>query len=105
MPPSCQVILTCARREYPYDVHHRITGPDDRPLPHEIRSSFYGCFDWHSSVEMHWALVRLLRVVPESMPEADARALVDEHLDAERLDVETAYLSEHALFARPYGWG
>jgi hypothetical protein len=100
-----EVILVNARREYPYDLHHRITGPDDRPLPHEIHPSFYGCFDWHSAVEMHWALVRLLRQVPEAVPVVDARALLDEHLAAEPLAAEAAYIAEHPLFERPYGWG
>jgi Protein of unknown function (DUF2891) len=100
-----EVILTCARREYPYGLNHQITGPDDRPLPREIHPSFYGCFDWHSSVEMHWALVRLLRLVPDSIPAAGARALLDEHLAADAIAAETAYLAEHRKFERPYGWG
>jgi Protein of unknown function (DUF2891) len=100
-----EVILTNARREYPNDLHHRTTGPDDRPLPHELHPSFYGCFDWHSAVEMHWALVRLLRRVSDAIPEAEARALLDEHLAAEPLQVEAAYIADHKQFERPYGWG
>ena len=26
---------------------------------------FYGSFDWHSCVEMHWVLVRLLKAADE----------------------------------------
>jgi Protein of unknown function (DUF2891) len=99
------VILANTRREYPNDMHHRTTGPDDRPLPRELHPSFYGCFDWHSAVEMHWALVRLLRRVPDAIAEGEARALLDEHLAAEPLAVEAAYLADHPLFERPYGWG
>jgi hypothetical protein len=97
-----EVILANARREYPNDMHHRTTGPDDRPLPRELHPSFYGCFDWHSAVEMHWALVRLLRRVPDSIPVPEARALLDEHLAAEPLAVEAAYIADHPLFERPY---
>ena len=100
-----EVILVNARREYPNDMHHRTTGPDDRPLPRELHPSFYGCFDWHSAVEMHWALVRLLREVPDAIPVADARALLNEHLAAEPLAVEAAYIADQPLFERPYGWG
>jgi hypothetical protein len=100
-----EVILVNARREYPNDLHHRSTGPDDRPLPHELHPSFYGCFDWHSAVEMHWALVRLLRQVPDAIPAPEARALLDEHLAAEPLRVEADYIADHKQFERPYGWG
>ncbi|HYX75754.1 MAG TPA: DUF2891 domain-containing protein [Gaiellaceae bacterium] len=99
------VILANTRREYPNDMHHRTTGPDDRPLPRELHPSFYGCFDWHSAVEMHWALLRLLRCVPDEIADAEARALLDEHLAAEALEVEAAYIADHPLFERPYGWG
>lgn len=98
-------ILGCVAREYPNDLHHRMTGPDDRPLPHELHPSFYGCFDWHSAVEMHWALVRLLRTVPEAVTVVDARAVLNEHLAAAPLATEASYLAEHPLFERPYGWG
>jgi HEPN domain-containing protein len=40
-----------------------ILGPEDRPTPREAHPAFYGCFDWHSSVEMHWVLGRYLYVV------------------------------------------
>jgi hypothetical protein len=101
-----ETILACIQREFPNDPHHRWTGPDDRPsLPREAHPSFYGCFDWHSAVEMHWALVRLLRVVPESIAAAEARAILSEHLAQEPLAVEAGYLADHPMFERPYGWG
>jgi hypothetical protein len=90
-----RVILETARREYPNHLRHAMTGPDDRPLPHEIHPSFYGCYDWHSAVEMHWALVRLLRAVPEHVPRAESRARLDEHLTPERVAVEAAYFETH----------
>ena len=99
------VILGAVRREYPNHLRHPMSGPDDLPLPHEIHPSFYGCYDWHSAVEMHWALMRLLRVAPDRVPAAEARAVLDEHLAPERLAVEAAYLESHRLFERPYGWG
>ena len=101
-----ETIVAGIQREYPNDPHHRLTGPDDRPLsPRQAHPSFYGCFDWHSAVEMHWALVRLLRVVPESTPAAEARAILSKHLAKEPLEVEAAYLADHPTFERPYGWG
>lgn len=47
-------------------IRHTMLGPDDIPLPHEVHPAFDGCFDWHSAIEMHWALVRMLRLSPDS---------------------------------------
>ncbi len=80
-----------------------MTGPADRPTPREVHPAFYGCYDWHSAVEMHWALVRLLRLVPSTVP-TEAGAVLDRHLDAEALRIETAYFDERPGFERPYGW-
>jgi len=99
------VIVESVRREYPNAIRHVMTGPDDRPRPRDVHPSFYGCFDWHSAVEMHWALVRLLRTVPDELDEEEARAVLDEHLAAEALATEAAYFDAHPGFERPYGWG
>jgi hypothetical protein len=98
-------IVRVVRQEYPNDLRHPMTGPDDRPTPREIHPAFYGCFDWHSSVEMHWALVRLLRMTPDAPLSSDVRAVLDEHLTAEALATEAAYFVDHPGFKRPYGWG
>src|SRR5215813_7307518 len=73
-------IVQAVRREYPNDLRHPMTGPEDRPTPREIHPAFYGCFDWHSAVEMHWALVRLLHTVPDAFDTAAARAVLNAHL-------------------------
>jgi hypothetical protein len=43
-------------------VHH--AEPGDAPVrPRDRHPAFYGSYDWHSAaVEMHWVLLRLLRV-------------------------------------------
>src|SRR6188474_543784 len=61
-----ETIIGAVQQEYPNQMQHMMTGPEDRPRPHEAHPAFYGCFDWHSSVEMHWALIRLLRLTPEA---------------------------------------
>jgi hypothetical protein len=97
-------ILDAIQREYPNDLRHRMDGPDDRPTPREAHPAFYGCYDWHSAVEMHWALARLLRHRPDQVP-ADARAVLDAHFTHEALTAEAAYLEARPAFSRPYGWG
>jgi hypothetical protein len=92
-------------REYPNAIHHTMTGPDDRPLPREAHPAFYGSYDWHSCVEMHWMLVRLLRAAPHAVPEAAVRAGLDAHLTADALAAEARYLAERPGWQRPYGRG
>jgi Protein of unknown function (DUF2891) len=35
---------------------------------HEVGPDGDGSLDWHSCVEMHWLLVRLLRTVSDAVP-------------------------------------
>lgn len=104
-PDYVPMILRVIQQEYPNQMQHIITGPQDRPTPRELHPAFYGCFDWHSSVEMHWVLVRLLRLVPESFDTEPALAVLDAHLTVSALQQETRYMLERRSFERPYGWG
>lgn len=98
-------IIRVIQQEYPNQMQHMMTGPDDRPTPREAHPAFYGCFDWHSSVEMHWVLIRLLRLVPETFDETKAMTVLNAHLTEEALSQEAAYLRSRPRFERPYGWG
>jgi Protein of unknown function (DUF2891) len=98
------VALRTVRQEYPHDLRLLLTGPTEVPPPRRLHPAFYGNFDWHSCVEMHWALLRLLRAAPDALP-GDAWQVLDEHLSAEAIAIETAFLAEHPAFSRPYGQG
>src|SRR5262245_55233850 len=70
-----RVAIANIGREFPYDVHQMMSEPGDFPnRPRDRNPVFYGSFDWHSCVEMHWLLVRLLRTAEESVPAAAVRA-------------------------------
>ena len=56
-------------KEYPNKPEHVVAGPADVKSPKALHPAFYGCYDWHSSVNGHWMLVRLLRLFP-SLPGA-----------------------------------
>lgn len=45
-------------REYPSYVMYVADGPGRARTNRELHPAFYGSFDWHSCVEMHWTLVR-----------------------------------------------
>ena len=95
-------------REFPSGISHRMQSATDLPKrPREQTPVFYGSFDWHSCVEMHWVLVRLLRVVPESVPAADIRAALNEQFTAASLEAEARFIGDpsNRNRERPYGWG
>jgi hypothetical protein len=96
------------KREYPTAFAHRMSGPDDLPRrPREVTPVFFGSFDWHSCVEMHWLLVRLLRTVPESIPRVEVRQALDEQFTADGLAAEARFMGDASNRGRerPYGWG
>ena len=98
--------LACIQREYPNKLDHVMNDQSEVQSPRALHPSFYGCFDWHSSVHGHWLLVRLLRLLP-GIPEAKRiRSSLDENLSAENLRREAAYfeLPNRKSFERTYGW-
>jgi Protein of unknown function (DUF2891) len=100
-----RVALTNVRRAYPTAVPYYLTAPGPLRAPRELHPSFYGSFDWHSSVEMHWVLVRLVRRYPDLPLGHVIRALLDDHFAENKLAAEAAYFTVHRGFERPYGWG
>lgn len=101
-----RVALANVVAEYPNKLDHVLNGAADACTPRALHPVFYGSYDWHSSVHMHWLLARALRRHP-ALPEADAIvARLDAHLAADRVAVECAYLDRPAsrAFERPYGW-
>lgn len=102
-----RVALDNIEREYPSYVVYVATGPGAPPNPRRLHPAFYGSFDWHSCVEMHWVLARLLRLLPDRVPADAIRAAFDVHLAAEAMAGEAAYFNEPAQHTveRPYGWG
>jgi hypothetical protein len=61
---------------------------------------FHGCYDWHSAVHGHWALLRIARVTGRHQ---DAAREVDKSLDTEGIARESKFLQEHQRFELPYG--
>lgn len=61
---------------------------------------FHGCFDWHSAVHGHWALLRIARVTGRHQDEARE---VEKSLDGPGIAQESKSLRENPGFERPYG--
>ena len=100
------VALANIGREFPALVFHLMARPDDVPgRPVERTPVFYGSLDWHSCVEMHWLLVRLLRLAGDAVPDKEIRAVLDAQFTPEKLAAEAAFVvGEDGRHERPYGW-
>jgi len=95
--------LESIETEFPHYVGS-IDGPDDEVQPKADHPVFYGCFDWHSAVHSHWALVRQLRVF-EGHPERERIvASIDDRLTPTAVEAEVAFFEDHPSFEEPYGW-
>ena len=93
-------------REFPSVVVALMTGPGEFPdRPRDRTPVFFGSFDWHSCVEMHWVLVRLLKVAGDAVPAATIRAALDGQFTAEGLRAEAEFMRSRGSWERPYGWG
>jgi hypothetical protein len=99
--------LQCADKQSPhfyekYKEHYEIV---DSTTSKDLWPSFYGCFDWHSSVHNHWCMIKLLKNHP-SIPEAALiRARLNEAFSVENMKYEAFFLSqnEEGYFEFPYG--
>jgi hypothetical protein len=93
-------------REFPSHLVHTMSGPGDFPRrPADRTPVFFGSLDWHSCVEMHWLLVRLLRVTPDNVPADEIRALLHAQFTAGKLAAEAEFVAHGSgRSERPYGW-
>ena len=75
--------------------------------PKELHPSFYGCFDWHSSVHGHWMLVKLLKDKPFLKNKEEIINILDGSFQPEKIKTEAEYFNKYQVakgFERTYGW-
>ncbi|HET8854406.1 MAG TPA: DUF2891 domain-containing protein [Salinimicrobium sp.] len=98
--------LNCINVEYPNKLNQTLASGEELKEPKELHPAFYGCFDWHSSVHGHWALVNLLKSFPDLEKEEEIREVLRSSLTAENIAAEVAYFQkEHnKTYERTYGW-
>ena len=107
-PTWARIALSNIDREFPNAFMVLADGPDDLNdlRPRVQHPAFYGSYDWHSAVEMHWVLVRLARLRVPRIPLEAIKNALDEHLSQQAVQQELAFFalpSRHA-WERPYGW-
>jgi hypothetical protein len=101
-----RVALANVTREYPRRLDHMLGARPGDMSPRLHHPAFYGSYDWHSAVHMHWLIVRLLRLHPELPAAKEAAEVLDAHLAPGPLAAERAYFDAPGgrTFERPYGW-
>jgi len=99
-----RVALANVQRAYPRRLDQLVTSPDTEWRPRALHPAFFGSYDWHSAVHMHWLLARLVNLHPAL--ESAVSAALDAHLAPEPLAGELAFFATPgaATFERPYGW-
>ncbi len=96
--------LDHVEREYPNHPGHLLSGPDDRSSPADLHPLFFGSYDWHSSVHMHWMLLRVADRFPDLAGVGALDASFARRITPAGVEVEVRYLDDHPWFERPYGW-
>jgi hypothetical protein len=98
------VALANVVRQYPRHVAHLLTRPGEELGPRKLHPAFYGSYDWHSAVHMHWLLAHVARFHPSQR--AAITPVLDRHLTSGTMGAELAYFNSAAgkTFERPYGW-
>lgn len=102
-----ELSLHCVDRPYPYKIGYRFPS-EDWVKPHtEVHPSFYGCWDWHSAVHGHWAMVKVLKTFPEIDQKDSIRLMLRKNLTQENLAAEYDFFANQSFtkgFERTYGW-
>ncbi len=101
-----RVALANVAREYPYQLVHLARHAGDIAPPHRQHPLFWGSYDWHSCVHMHWTLARCLRLFPSFASAVNITRHFDERFIPAAAVSELDYLQspDRASFERPYGW-
>lgn len=101
-----QLPMDCIGVEYPNKLNQVLANEGDIASPKDLHPAFYGCFDWHSSVHGHWALVSLLKQFPKLDKAAEIKELLQTSITEENIQKEVVYFQQehNDTWERPYGW-
>ena len=98
--------VKCVDQKYPYKIGYRFIDENWLKPHYEITPSFYGCWDWHSAVHGHWAMVKILKDFPEISNREIILSKLDKNLSKENLNKEYEFFKQKFAngFERTYGW-
>ncbi|MAU30287.1 MAG: hypothetical protein CMC36_00035 [Flavobacteriaceae bacterium] len=98
--------VKCVDKKYPYKIGYRFSDESWLKPHYELTPSFYGCWDWHSAVHGHWAMVKILKDYPEITDRDVILSKLDKNLSKENLNKEYQFFKQDFAkgFERTYGW-
>ena len=98
--------LKCLQKEYPNKLNQMLLDSTEILSPKTLHPTFYGCFDWHSSVHGHWSLAYLLKNFDELENKEKILKILEQNLSASNIQNEIFYLQKkhENSFERTYGW-
>ena len=98
--------LHCMQTEYPNKLGQVLGDSTNLQSPKTLHPTFYGCFDWHSSVHGHWSLVSLLKQFPTLDHSDEIREKLAQNISKENIEQEVLYFKGkyNTSFERTYGW-
>lgn len=99
--------LKCLLKEYPNKTGHTSASDSDHIItPQKLHPTFYGCFDWHSSVHGHWMLIKLLKLFPNMEKASHIRSVLNTTITAKNITDEINYFNDSNAksWERTYGW-
>jgi hypothetical protein len=96
----------CIDQEYPNKLNQIIEDESMIAPPHTLHPAFYGCFDWHSSVHGHWALVTILTEFPNFRHKEEIISKLKKSLTKANIQKEIEYFDDRysKTYERTYGW-
>lgn len=98
--------FSCIDQEYP-NKPGEVLGDDSYLAPPRLQHpAFYGCFDWHSSVHGHWALVNILNTFPGFHKRDSIWLKISKNITPQNIQKEIDFLNDkhNKDFERTYGW-
>ena len=106
LAPFAALALVNITQEFPNKLDHTMNSAADVQTPRVLHPVFYGSYDWHSAVHMHWLLARLLRLYPDLDEAPQIAVLFDQHFSPDHVKAEIDYLHQpsRTTFERTYGW-
>ncbi len=95
-----QLSIRCVDKESPHS-YDFFGGAVKAKAMHPV---FYGCYDWHSAVHGHWAMLRSIHTFPDLPSKATIRSTLARKLKPELIAGEVQQLKKEPMFERTYGW-
>jgi len=80
--------LDCTRKSSPHYFYRALFKKGSSEGPKNLLPSFYGCYDWHSAVHNHWALIILLKLYQTITEAAEIREKLEFSFTRDKILVE-----------------